>query len=84
MQIKIEVRGEVGGEYQAYCPEAGVSCRGRSLEDALERIKELLSLYFSAVEDAEMSPEEQAELTRELRLHLRGKNLFIPPDPKVH
>jgi hypothetical protein len=54
------------------------------LEDALDRMKELLSFYFSAVEDAELSPEEQAELTKELRLHLRGKNLFVPRDPKVH
>lgn len=84
MQFKIEVRGEADGEVQAYCPEAGVSCRGRSLEDALDRMRELLSLYFAAVEDADMSPEEQAELTKELRLHLKGKNLFVPRDPKVH
>jgi predicted RNase H-like HicB family nuclease len=84
MQIKIEVRGYDDGEYQAYCPEAGVSCRGRSLEDVLDRIKDLLAFYFSAFDEAEMPSEEQAELTKQLSLYLKGKNLFVPRDPKVH
>jgi len=84
MQIKIEVRGYDDGEYQAYCPEVGISCRGRSLEDVLERIKDLLSFYFSAIDDANVPAKEQAELTRQLSLCLKGKNLFVPRDPKVH
>lgn len=84
MQIRIEVRGDEEGEYQAYCPDVGVSCRGRSLEDVLERITDLLTLCFSAVSDAEMPVEEQRELAKQLSLQLKGKNLFLPRNPKVH
>jgi len=84
MQFKIEVRRYDDGEYQAYCPDMGVSCRGRSLEDVLERIKDLLSFYFSAIDESDMPFEEQADLRRELSLYLKGKNLFVPRDPKVH
>lgn len=84
MHLTIEVRGQTHGEYQAYCPEVGVSCRGRSLEDVLKRITDLLSFYFSAVEDGEMPTEEKVELTKRLSVYLKGKNLFVPRDPKIH
>jgi len=84
MQIKIEVRSQGEGEYQAFCPEIGISCRGRSLEEVLERIRNLVVFYFSAVQEANMSADEQAELARQLSLYLKGKNLFLPPDPKIH
>jgi predicted RNase H-like HicB family nuclease len=84
MRIKIEIRGHGDGEYQAFCPEIGVSCQGPSLEEVLERIKDLLVLYFSTIEDASLSADEQTELTRNLSLSLKGKNLFLPREPKVH
>ena len=84
MEIRIEVRGQEDGEYQAYCPEVGVSCRGRSLQDVLERITDLLVFYFSSVSDADLPGEARTELTRRLNLYLKGKNLFVPRNPKVH
>ena len=84
MRITIEVRGETDGEYQAVCPEIGISCRGQSLEEVLERIKDLMVFYFAAVGDTTISPDEQAELTKQLSLYLKGKNLFLPRDPKIH
>jgi predicted RNase H-like HicB family nuclease len=84
VQIKIEVRGQGDEEYQAYCPEAGVACRGRSLEDVLQRMTDLLVFYFSALGEADAGVEEQGELTRQLSFHLKGKNVFVPRNPKVH
>jgi len=84
VQIKIEVRGQEEGEYQAFCPEAGVACRGRSLEDVLQRITDLVVFYFSALGELEGDDEEQAEVTKQLSFHLKGKNLFVPRNPKVH
>ncbi|NQT82219.1 hypothetical protein HQ563_04305 [bacterium] len=84
MPIKIEIRGQGDGEYQAICPEIGVSCQGQSLEEVLDRIKGLLVFYFSTIDDADMEAEEQIELKKQLTLYLKGKNLFLPRDPKVH
>jgi len=84
MHIKIEIRGQANGECLAFCPEIGISCQGPSLEEVLEQIKDLLVFYFSTVDDADMSAEEQTELARRLSLYLKGKNLFLPRDPKIH
>jgi len=84
MQITIEVRGKTDGDYQATCRQIGISCQGESLEEVLERIKELVVFYFSTVDQSNMSREEQAEATRRLSLYLKGKNLYLPPDPKIH
>ncbi len=54
------------------------------MEEVLERIKELVVFYFSTVDQSNMSREEQAEATRRLSLYLKGKNLYLPPDPKIH
>ena len=84
MHIKIEVQGHGEGEYQAYRPEVWVSCRGRSVEDVLERIKNLLALHFSGIceDQADRLPDEEAELTRRLSLYVNGKNLLVPRDRK--
>jgi predicted RNase H-like HicB family nuclease len=84
MQITIEVRGKADGEYRATCPQIGICCQGQSLEEVLERIKDLLVFYVSTVDESDMSAEEQAESRRRLSLYLKGKNLYLPPDPKIH
>jgi predicted RNase H-like HicB family nuclease len=84
MQIKIEIQGHEDGQYQAYCPEVGISCRGQTFEDVLERIKDLLAFYFSAIDSAEEMAEEETEVTKQLSLYLKGKNLFVPRNPKIH
>ncbi len=84
MKINIEVRGHGDGEYQAYCAELGLSCSGRSLEDVLDRMKGLLAFYCSAIEEADLPAEEEVELTKQLSLYLKGKNVFVPRDPKIH
>jgi predicted RNase H-like HicB family nuclease len=84
MLIRIEIRGQAGGEYQAICPDIGISCQGRSLEAVLERITDLLVFYFSTVDDSDLSAAEQNEHSKQLSVYLKGKNLFFPRDPKVH
>jgi hypothetical protein len=84
MSIRIEIRTETGEELEAVCPDIGISCRGETLEEVLDRMKDLLVFYFSTVTDNDMTEEEQGERIKELGLYFKGKNLFLPRDPKVH
>jgi hypothetical protein len=84
MPVRIEIREQEGGEYQAICPDMGISCLGPSLESVLERIRDLLVFYYSSVAEDGVPSEEHNERARQLRAYLKDKNLFLPQDPKIH
>jgi len=84
MIFNIEVNLEQDGSCEAYCPEMGISSSGRSLEEALNKIRNLLIYYTTTAEDAGVDSSDRNQVIRHLRAVFKGKSFILPARPKVN
>ncbi len=84
MTFNIEVNMQQSDYCEVYCPEMGISTSGRSLEEALNKIRNLLVYYTSTIEEAGVDVADRQQVLKQLRAVFGGKNIILPPRPKVN
>ena len=84
MLLNIEVNFLPNGYCEAWCPEMGLSTSGQSIEEALDKMRNLLAFYISTAQEMGLDAADRQQLTKQLRLAFKDKNFLLPPRPKVH
>ena len=84
MILNIEISLLQGGHCEAYCPETGLSASGCSLEEALDKMRNLLVFYISTAQDVGIDVVDRKRLLKELNQVFKDKNFLLPQRPKIH
>ena len=84
MLFNIEVNLVQDGYCKAYCPELGLSISGGSLEDALDKMRNMLVYYISSIQEMGLDTLDRKELIKQLNLMFKDKNFILPDRPKIH
>ena len=84
MIFNIEVNLHQDGFCEAFCPEMGVSASGRSIEEALNKMRNLLVYYTTTIEDAGIDTADRNQVIQHMRSVFKDKNFVLPARPKVN
>ena len=84
MRFNIEVDLQFDGFCELRCQEMGLTACGNSIEEAIDKMKNLLVYYTSTIQDAGIETSEREEAVQQLQNLFKGKNFIMPNRPKVN
>ena len=84
MLFSIEVNLMQDGYCEASCSEMGLSAKGKSLEEVLRKMQNMLVFYISTIQEAGLDIVDRKELLKQLNTVFEDKNFILPDRPKIH
>lgn len=84
MYFTIEINRGDDGFYEAICPDIGLSARAGTLEEVIDKIKNLVVFFISSAEEMGLSAVDEKDLVKQLSAYFKDKNFFLPRNPKIH
>ena len=84
MRFSIDIDFRPDGQFEASCPEMGLSASAETLDEVFDKLKNLVMFHISNSEDAGISTVDEEQITRQLNLAFKDKNFCLPRNPKIH
>ncbi len=84
MVFNVEIKLHQDGYCEAFCPEMGLSTSGTSLEEALNKIRNLMVYYSTTMQDAGIDSADRRQAIKQLQAIFKNKNFVLPQRPKIH
>jgi hypothetical protein len=84
LHLTIEITERPCGDYEARCPELSLDALGRSPDEAIDRLKELVFSSMSGGFDSPFPESKSVDLLYSILSRNRHCYLHFPPDLRVH
>ncbi|MDD5643915.1 MAG: hypothetical protein PHO00_00485 [bacterium] len=84
MRFSIEVRQKESLGFVVSCPELGVSASGCSFEEALDKIKNMISFVLFNSPAGEINFEEITDILEEISESANEQAFFLPKNNRLH
>jgi hypothetical protein len=84
LHLSIEITEKSGGEFKARCPELLLEASGRSPDEAVDKLKELVFSSMSGGFDSPYLGGKSVDLLYSVLADNRHCYLHFPPEMQVH
>jgi hypothetical protein len=84
LHLSIEVTEKPGGEFVAHCPELLIEASGRSPDEAVDKLKELVFSSMSGGFDSLSMGSKSVDMLYSVLADNRHCYLHFPPEMQVH
>ncbi|MBN2190675.1 MAG: hypothetical protein JW728_05640 [Candidatus Aureabacteria bacterium] len=84
MRFSIEVNQKEGLGFEVSCPELGISAHGGSFEEAVDKIKSLISFLLFNSPAGEINFEEIANILEDISESATERTFFLPKNDRLH
>ncbi|MCK9554938.1 hypothetical protein M0R36_03850 [bacterium] len=84
MRFSIKVSQKEGSGFEVHCPELGVSARGSNFEEAVDKIKNMISFLLFDSPAGEINFEEIADILEDISESTQEQTFFLPKNNRLH